>query len=203
MGGTPAGFIIAIQIQYTDGSSDVLGTDQTWLNGAVPSVSAFLTMADSALVSSAVLSTFGIQPWGMLNGTSNALNAASVPSIPSGNRATASPSSSPSASTSATNRPDVPGPVIIGGVMVALAVLGVVAFLILWRRKHRNLSLRLRDANVACTPFVADNPSVTNVEGKYANAIPLRNTSQWAVDAPGGEPLPRGGVEILPPNYVP
>ncbi|KAJ7634705.1 hypothetical protein FB45DRAFT_472377 [Roridomyces roridus] len=116
----PAGVIAAINIVYSDGSSDAVTTDATWLNGAFTTVPAFLSTADSALSPSFALGLMGVSPWGQLKGFSNALAAANVPSGPfasgtlpqstsSGGKST---SGSPSTSASATSASGVstPGP---------------------------------------------------------------------------------------------
>ncbi|KAJ7742736.1 hypothetical protein DFH07DRAFT_39750 [Mycena maculata] len=79
---SPAGLVAAIQIIYADGSSDLVGTDPSWLNGAVTSASAFLAAADSALAASFNVAAMNASPWGHLSGTSNVLAAADVPSSP-------------------------------------------------------------------------------------------------------------------------
>ncbi|KAJ7745194.1 hypothetical protein DFH07DRAFT_977710 [Mycena maculata] len=73
-----AGFIAAIQVDYTDGTNDVFGTDTTWLTGPVTSASAFLATADSALLPSIAQGTYGMAPWGDI-GTVDALNALDIP----------------------------------------------------------------------------------------------------------------------------
>ncbi|KAJ7170235.1 hypothetical protein C8R43DRAFT_90280 [Mycena crocata] len=78
----PAGFVATIRIRYSDGSSDVVGTDASWLSGAFTSVSAFLSTPDYALSPAFAIGTMGASPWGQLTGTSNALAAANVPSGP-------------------------------------------------------------------------------------------------------------------------
>ncbi|KAJ7621923.1 hypothetical protein DFH06DRAFT_768829 [Mycena polygramma] len=84
-----AGFIAALQVEYTDGSSEIVRTDATWLTGAFTSASAFLTTPDSTLVPSITQGSYGMAPWGQI-GTSDALNVLKLP----GNNAaiTSSPS---------------------------------------------------------------------------------------------------------------
>ncbi|KAJ7440135.1 hypothetical protein FB451DRAFT_140486 [Mycena latifolia] len=79
---TPGGLIAAISIRYTDGSSDLLRTDPSWLNGPVTGAPAFLATADSALAGSFNLVAFGAWPWYSLLGIDNVLAAADVPSSP-------------------------------------------------------------------------------------------------------------------------
>ncbi|KAJ6570106.1 hypothetical protein DFH09DRAFT_421905 [Mycena vulgaris] len=78
----PAGVIAAIRIQYSNGSSDVVGTDASWLSGNLTSVPSFLSTADSTLFPTFTIGTMGDAPWHQLAGISNALDAANVPSGP-------------------------------------------------------------------------------------------------------------------------
>ncbi|KAJ7456756.1 hypothetical protein B0H11DRAFT_2287313 [Mycena galericulata] len=74
-----AGVIAAIQVVYTDGTSDVISTDATWLTGPFTSVSSFLATADSTLVPCIVQGMYGMAPWGQL-GIADALdNSDSAP----------------------------------------------------------------------------------------------------------------------------
>ncbi|KAJ7185712.1 hypothetical protein C8R46DRAFT_881581, partial [Mycena filopes] len=62
----PAGFVAAIHITYTDGSTADVGTDTNWLSGAFTSVPAFLALPDSALSATFALGTMGASPWGQM-----------------------------------------------------------------------------------------------------------------------------------------
>ncbi|KAJ6487241.1 hypothetical protein C8R47DRAFT_518848 [Mycena vitilis] len=73
-----AGFIAAVQIEYTDGSSDIVRTDATWLAGSFTSASAFLKTPDSTLVPSISQGPYGMAPWGQI-GISDALNVLKLP----------------------------------------------------------------------------------------------------------------------------
>lgn len=84
--GSSAGFIAALQIKYTDGSSDIVRTDTTWLTGPFTSASSFLATSDSNLGPSILQGSFGIAPWGQI-GISDALNVLKLP----GNNAAAAP----------------------------------------------------------------------------------------------------------------
>ncbi|KAJ7440141.1 hypothetical protein FB451DRAFT_1300724 [Mycena latifolia] len=75
----PAGVLAAIRIQYSDGSSDLVGTDASWLSGAFTSVPTFLSTADTALSPAFAIGALGAEPWGALSSVSNALAAADVP----------------------------------------------------------------------------------------------------------------------------
>ncbi|KAJ6585580.1 hypothetical protein B0H19DRAFT_424819 [Mycena capillaripes] len=78
-GGTSgAGLIAALLIKYTDGSSDIVRTNTTWLTGTFTSLSSFLATADSTLVSSISQGSYGVAPWGDI-GISDALNALQLP----------------------------------------------------------------------------------------------------------------------------
>ncbi|KAF7348104.1 hypothetical protein MSAN_01763000 [Mycena sanguinolenta] len=74
-----AGMVGALQITFSDGTTEVIGTDATWLAGTYTSASTFLDAADSALVAAVSSGLFGIGPWGTLRGTSNALNVLQLP----------------------------------------------------------------------------------------------------------------------------
>ncbi|KAK7044793.1 hypothetical protein R3P38DRAFT_3177029 [Favolaschia claudopus] len=79
---SPAGLVASIRVVYADGSSDLLGTDPSWLNGPYTSVADFLAVPDSALVASFNVAAVGAWPWGSLSGVSDVLAAAVVPSAP-------------------------------------------------------------------------------------------------------------------------
>ncbi|CAK5283526.1 unnamed protein product [Mycena citricolor] len=77
-----AGVLAAILIQYKDGSSQMIGTDNTWLaSGALDSnnPSAFVASDSKSLSMASVLGSYGTAPWGQLTGTSDVLNAALLP----------------------------------------------------------------------------------------------------------------------------
>ncbi|KAJ6553630.1 hypothetical protein DFH09DRAFT_924817, partial [Mycena vulgaris] len=63
---SPAGLIAAIRIHYSDGSSDDVGTDTSWLSGDFTSLPSFLSTADSALSPAFTIGPMGAQPWGPL-----------------------------------------------------------------------------------------------------------------------------------------
>ncbi|KAJ7359553.1 hypothetical protein DFH08DRAFT_952670 [Mycena albidolilacea] len=79
---SPAGLIASIRIRYTDDSSDLVGTDPSWLNGPYTSVDAFLSASDSVLAPSFNVAAVGAWPWGQLSGISNVLAVSDVPSGP-------------------------------------------------------------------------------------------------------------------------
>ncbi|KAJ6627943.1 hypothetical protein B0H10DRAFT_2210040 [Mycena sp. CBHHK59/15] len=150
-GASSAGLIAAIRYSYSDGSSDIVGTDKTWLSGAFTSVSAFLSTPDSALTPSFVLGNYGISPWGQLTSVSNALNAANVPAAPFTNSTPTSSGANATSSTSGANttgtaasashslKPALVGGVVGGVVGGLIIILAAAAFI--WRRKRRNAKL--------------------------------------------------------------
>ncbi|KAJ7440127.1 hypothetical protein FB451DRAFT_990262, partial [Mycena latifolia] len=71
-GPSPPGFIATIRIFYADNSSDVIGTDATWLTGDVTDTATFLSVADAELAPSTAQGPFGMAPWGQLLGVSDA-----------------------------------------------------------------------------------------------------------------------------------
>ncbi|KAJ7214106.1 hypothetical protein GGX14DRAFT_618422 [Mycena pura] len=74
-GDTGAGFIGALLLTYTDGSSSVVRTDKTWLASAdVASAVAFLAVPDAQLAPAVEQGAYGIAPWGML-GVADVLSA--------------------------------------------------------------------------------------------------------------------------------
>ncbi|CAK5268002.1 unnamed protein product [Mycena citricolor] len=79
--GSSAGLIAAILITFTDGSSQVLGTDSTWLasDALAGDPSSFTTSSSTQLKPASVLGAYGISPWGQLSGTSDVLNVALLP----------------------------------------------------------------------------------------------------------------------------
>ncbi|KAF7348105.1 hypothetical protein MSAN_01763100 [Mycena sanguinolenta] len=70
-----AGIIAALQITFSDGTTEVVRTDTTWLAGTYTSAPTFLDATDSVLVAAVSSGLFGIPPWGTLRGTSDALSA--------------------------------------------------------------------------------------------------------------------------------
>ncbi|KAJ6627933.1 hypothetical protein B0H10DRAFT_2429114 [Mycena sp. CBHHK59/15] len=148
-GTSSAGLIAVVRYSYSDGSSDIVGTDATWLSGAFTSVSAFLSTPDSALTPSFVLGNYGMSPWGQLTAISNALNAANVPAYPFTSSTPTSSSASSGASsiggadtigTAASASHSISKPALVGGVVGGLAII-LAAAAFFWRRKHRNAKL--------------------------------------------------------------
>ncbi|KAJ7100124.1 hypothetical protein B0H15DRAFT_508435 [Mycena belliarum] len=78
----PAGILAAIRIQYSDGSSDLVGTDASWLTGPFKTVPAFLVAPDASLSRTFAIGAAGAAPWGALSNNFNALAAANIPAAP-------------------------------------------------------------------------------------------------------------------------
>ncbi|KAJ7490687.1 hypothetical protein FB451DRAFT_624225 [Mycena latifolia] len=76
--GSSAGFIAAIQVQYTDGSTDTLRSDVTWLAGPASSATSFLAASDASLAPAVSQGSFGVEPWGQI-GVVDALNTLLIP----------------------------------------------------------------------------------------------------------------------------
>ncbi|KAJ7689448.1 hypothetical protein B0H17DRAFT_1135031 [Mycena rosella] len=132
-----AGFIAVVRISYADNTSDLIGTDATWLisNDTDIPASAFLSLDDSALIPAVAQGPFGIAPWGQLLGTSDALDAARVP--PGPYTSTASQSQGSSAGSDSEDVHKLPPWVIAGSVVVILVAVGLLAlFWRDWRRKR-------------------------------------------------------------------
>ncbi|KAJ7228132.1 hypothetical protein B0H12DRAFT_233141 [Mycena haematopus] len=80
-GGGPnsAGMVAAIQVTFSDGSNEIVRTDESWLVSAFTSASSFLGAADSTLAPATSAGLFGIAPWGQLLGISDTLNVLKLP----------------------------------------------------------------------------------------------------------------------------
>ncbi|KAJ6627939.1 hypothetical protein B0H10DRAFT_2210037 [Mycena sp. CBHHK59/15] len=157
-GASSAGLIAVVRYSYSDGSSDIVGTDATWLSGAFTSLSVFLSTPDSALTPSFLLGNYGMSPWGQITTISNVLNAANVPVGPftsgtsnssssnggaaggGGGDKAASASQTGSAGQAASASHSVSIPALVGGVVGGLVII-LVAAAFIWRRKHRNAKL--------------------------------------------------------------
>ncbi|KAJ7116460.1 hypothetical protein C8R44DRAFT_209225 [Mycena epipterygia] len=144
--GSSAGVNALITIQYSDGSTDVVGTDTSWLSGNFTSVPAFLSTPDSALSETFALGTMGVSPWGQLLSTFNVLAAVDVPSPPFTNVGSSSPTGTANIPTSTSNGTGVPVALIVGAVVggLALVVVGLVVFFWLRRRDALRRSRALR-----------------------------------------------------------
>ncbi|KAJ7778164.1 hypothetical protein B0H16DRAFT_879731 [Mycena metata] len=134
----PASLAAAITIQYSDGSSDVVGTDTTWLCGNFTNVPTFLAQADTELSPTFALKTVAA---GSLTGPSDMLSAPNVPVGPfaDGTVLPAPPVSPTSNGDKTSSSPAHPTPIglIIGPIVGALALLGVGLALFCWRRRRR------------------------------------------------------------------
>ncbi|KAJ7359537.1 hypothetical protein DFH08DRAFT_412308 [Mycena albidolilacea] len=121
---TSAGLIGAIQIHYTDGSSDIVRTDSSWLTANVTSPTAFLSTSDSLLSPAIAQGPLGMSPWGPFIGVADALDAASVPTPPfnTSRTTTASPKSHP-----------IPVAAIVAPIISVLAVVGMIIAFFYWK----------------------------------------------------------------------
>lgn len=99
--GNAAGLLAAIQIFYTDGTSDVVRSDTTWrVNAAAPAGFEVPSTDDTSWANAVSLGLYGIAPWGTNVGISDALPAALAGSIlktPSLTTSSTTTSSSPAA----------------------------------------------------------------------------------------------------------
>ncbi|KAJ7185715.1 hypothetical protein C8R46DRAFT_385241 [Mycena filopes] len=81
-----AGLVASITVEYSDGSTSAIGTDETWLTSTntslAASLAAIIEQPDSALSPAFVIGGMGIAPWGSMTGVSNALAASAVPTSP-------------------------------------------------------------------------------------------------------------------------
>ncbi|KAJ7342742.1 hypothetical protein DFH08DRAFT_1081824 [Mycena albidolilacea] len=151
-GGSSAGLVAAVQILYSDGTSEILRTDASWLTGPSTANISFLTLSDSILGAAVLQGPFGMAPWGQLSGTSDALSvlrlpannaAMGVPSPVSTMKATSNTLSAPttilpatSPSASAIPAPDASGARAIGTLdgrtlLMLVLVLSIVTLFIL------------------------------------------------------------------------
>ncbi|KAJ7645385.1 hypothetical protein B0H17DRAFT_1339047 [Mycena rosella] len=212
-GPSPAGVVAAIRIQYSDGSSDVVGTDTSWLSGNFTSVSSFLSTPDSGLSATFAIGTMGAGPWGQLAGIANALDAASVPSAPfaSGTLmpSTAASSSHPSSSGS-TETPSahtVPVGLIVGPILGGLALLLGASALLCWRRGRRSPPLS-EAPNSQPLLLTSSSPRMSAVLVRAEPAAILGSLRPPLVQAGYPQPYPqppsdgprRGGV--IPPTKL-
>ncbi|KAJ7499948.1 hypothetical protein FB451DRAFT_48189 [Mycena latifolia] len=179
---SPAGVIAMIRIQYSDRSSEVVGTDTSWLSGAFTSVPEFLATADTALSATYDIGKMGAQPWGSLSGISNALAAAQVPSGPfaNGTIPTSGASSTSSSSAAGPHIALILGPTI--GVFVLLV--GVAVF---WWLRRRNAQ---RHAILAGQPFVAGTTHSHDERSEGAGSASQSATSHRYAQSPEPYRLP-------------
>ncbi|KAJ7858751.1 hypothetical protein B0H13DRAFT_2075864 [Mycena leptocephala] len=145
---TAAGLIGAIQIFYTDGTSEIIRTDTSWLNGAPTSVPTFLSANDSLLSPSISQGPLGMEPWGQLQSTSDALNAASVPTAPF--NASTPPPPTATALTSSNSHP-IPIAAIVAPIVGVLAIVAMITAFLVW--KSSRSAKRTRTGLSVVTPF--------------------------------------------------
>ncbi|KAJ7031931.1 hypothetical protein C8F04DRAFT_1108649 [Mycena alexandri] len=179
----PASFAAAITIQYSDGSSDVVGTDTTWLCGSFTTVPAFLAQADTELSPTFALKTVAA---GSLTGPSDILSAPNVPVGPfaNGTMLPAPPGSNGGNRSSSPPAHPTPVGLIVGLIVGVLVLLGVGLALFCWRRRRHQLHSE---------PFSA-----------------AGNTNQWQQQQAGGSnatwtsassPHAMGAVSVVPQSH--
>ncbi|KAJ7109075.1 hypothetical protein C8R43DRAFT_962648 [Mycena crocata] len=134
----PAGIVAKITIQYSDGSSDVVGTDTSWLSGAFTTVPAFLTLTDTSLSPTFAIRT---EAAGFLTGVSDLLAAPRVPIGPFAS-GTALPTPPGGNGNEVKNKGGVPVGAIVGAVVGVLVLIGVGVVLFFWLRRRRSLRAR-------------------------------------------------------------
>ncbi|KAJ7116466.1 hypothetical protein C8R44DRAFT_792613 [Mycena epipterygia] len=201
---SPAGLNALITIQYSDRTSDVMGTDTSWLSGNFTSVPVFLSTPDSVLSATFAIGTTGASPWGQLFGISNALAAVDVPSAPFSSGTDVGPTSGANVGstspTSSTDNPSsnsngtttahtVPIASIIGPVVGGLAfiVVGLVVFFWLRRRDSLHRSRVLSGQNFVSEFSVSPMSSLEATMRQPPRVVEYEH------------PLPRG---ILPPSKL-
>jgi hypothetical protein len=174
---TGAGLIGAIQIHYTDGSSDIFRTDSSWLTANVTSPTAFLSTSDSLLSPAIVQGPLGMSPWTSFISVADALDAASVPTPPfnTSRVTTTSPKSHP-----------IPVAAIVAPIVSVLAVAGMIIAFFYW--KSSRSSKNRPGFNV--TPF----SSYTAVP-----SIGLEDTSSFR--AASSQTHATAGDDGPPPDY--
>ncbi|KAJ7778186.1 hypothetical protein B0H16DRAFT_1846203 [Mycena metata] len=190
-----AGLVAAITIQYSDGSSEVFGTDADWLTGPFTSVSGFISQPDSALSAAFALGTMGISPWGPMIGIDNVLAASAVPTSPFAS-GTLPPTTHPSSSSP--SHLSTPIGLIVGPVVGGLAVVFTVGFVLLfWRRRRQ----RTRDtfnsepfAQADAThPAVSQWPPMVSTQTRFIPGHLKRSGGDT-----GGDAVPSGVNGQLP-----
>ncbi|KAJ7236184.1 hypothetical protein C8J57DRAFT_1479283 [Mycena rebaudengoi] len=151
----PAGFIAAIKITHTDGTSQIIGTDASWLRGNFTNVtdnafplsqytSTFMSTADSGLFPAVALGKYPMEPWGAGVNTFDALNAALIPSSPF--TRLISPPPRPGGSPPPTRT-------IIAIVIPVVVVIALILGFLFWLRRRRSRSPDYRKQG-ASIPFL-------------------------------------------------
>ncbi|KAJ7666054.1 hypothetical protein DFH06DRAFT_266082 [Mycena polygramma] len=188
---TSAGFIATIQIRYTDGTSDTIHSDSSWLTGDATSAPTFLSTSDANLSPSIAQGPLGTAPWGSgLLSISDALNADSVPAAPLWGSGTSTPPATSSTSPSSHSH-SIPVVAIVAPIAGVLVVGAIIAFFV-WRlrsaTKTRGLPgvtpfLRFsRYAVVPTDPSASEAHSSTNMVGTTHDDAPPPSYSVGELD---------------------
>lgn len=218
----PAGLVAAIKIMTTDGTSQSIVSDATWLSRRLPSgnysspsdpaVASFISTPDSGLALSFAFSNATLPgSWKLLD-TFDALNAESVPTGPFDS------TTPPSDSTSDAPPPDPSGTtsnvlptkviIIIGAAAGGVAVLGLVLALLLWRCRRKNAARRRNQIydDIFPLPQPSKAPSQSNIgdtKAPQSLTVPVNShrTSQISIDHFPNPYSPRPWqADTLPPQ---
>ncbi|KAF7360249.1 hypothetical protein MVEN_00753700 [Mycena venus] len=167
-----AGFIAAIQVHYTDGSSDIIRTDTSWLTGDSSSVPVFLSTSDSLLSPSIAQGPLGMAPWGPFISNADVLAAGSVPTPPF-NALGAPPSPAN------TSPHSVPVATIVAPIVSVLAVAGMIIAFFAWRSSR---SSKKQTGLKVVTPFSRYTavPSVIVSDTSRSDGTPSRSVDNEA-----------------------
>ncbi|KAJ7778187.1 hypothetical protein B0H16DRAFT_1502526 [Mycena metata] len=192
-----AGLVATITIQYSDGSSDVVGTDAGWLTGPFTSVLTFISQPDSALSAAVVLGTMGVAPWGEMFGIHDVLAASAVPTSPFASGTlppTTQPSSGvhPSSSTAASTRSFTSIGLIVGPIVGGLAFVFTIGFLLLYLRRRRRTQ-QTRNGALSSEPFDPEGDAGHPTLAQWHTEMASTQTGSISGHLQrGSDPLPSG-----------
>ncbi|KAJ6586437.1 hypothetical protein DFH09DRAFT_1432403 [Mycena vulgaris] len=205
---SPAGVLAAIRIQYSDGGSDVVRTDSSWLSTNFTSVAAVLSAPDSELFPTFAIGRLGDMPWGPLDINSNTLAAAEVPSSPFASGIAPQPSAADEhAAPTSTDGQTVPIALIVGPIIGGLTLIVGGLAIFLWRRR-RNNRIHVRPWKSLDSPGIprADMASVES-QGATSREGPVRAPYPTVVPYPLPQAITIGGhypkpLGIMPPTKL-
>ncbi|KAK7044790.1 hypothetical protein R3P38DRAFT_178107 [Favolaschia claudopus] len=172
---TSAGVIAVLQVYYTDGTSDVIRTDDSWSFGPSNAGSTFLLTPDSSLSPVVVQGPLGMVPWNQMLNTTDTLAAASVPAFPF----TAQPSTPNNNNLHKT----VPVAAIVApivGVIAVVALLGVI-FMV---RKSSRFSSKKRSSVAEILPYSSWHSPTTNSLAGTGTVGPFAASTEASVQEP-------------------